>query len=284
MQLRYMHDIAGCRAILPSIPVLKRFREMFLSTRAAHVHSNAGSDRFDYIKAPKPSGYRGIHDVFEVRLGSESGSAWNGLKVEVQFRTRVQHAWATAVETLDLLNGDRAKFGEASPALQRFFVLASELLSRHHENRAGFLADAPDREVATEFIEINNDLRVLERLRSAASTAPAVSKGLNTILIFHFGDFRPLEIKQFYTITTAQAAYTKLENDLHGIADVVLVKAEHSDDLRKAFQNYFTDSTDFLRLVMSASTALARPATVSAKGAKHSASKGRKSPSNKGSN
>jgi ppGpp synthetase/RelA/SpoT-type nucleotidyltranferase len=95
MQLSTMHDIAGCRAICSSIEELYEFRETFLDTRSLHVHTNS-DDRFDYIENPKESGYRGIHDVFETKLQSESGARWNGLKVEIQFRTRAQHAWATA--------------------------------------------------------------------------------------------------------------------------------------------------------------------------------------------
>jgi ppGpp synthetase/RelA/SpoT-type nucleotidyltranferase len=133
MQLDRMHDIAGCRAILPDIKSLERFRKIFLDTRSKHRHINANDDRYNYIKRPKDSGYRGIHDVFETILESKSGSVWNGLRVEVQFRTRYQHAWATAVETVDLLNGERAKFGQASPQLQRFFKVASELIARAHE-------------------------------------------------------------------------------------------------------------------------------------------------------
>jgi ppGpp synthetase/RelA/SpoT-type nucleotidyltranferase len=124
-----MHDIAGCRAIFSDINSLNKFRELFLDTRAKHKHINSGDDRYNYIEKPKSSGYRGVHDVFETYLESGSGTSWNGLRVEVQFRTRAQHAWATAVETIDLLNGERAKFGEASPKLQRFFAISSELLS-----------------------------------------------------------------------------------------------------------------------------------------------------------
>lgn len=256
MQLSTMHDIAGCRAICPSVPELLRFREMFLDTRAGHIHTNAATKRFDYIEHPKSSGYRGMHDVFETALASESGSRWNGLKVEVQFRTRAQHAWATAVETVDLLNGERAKFGQAGPKLQRFFVIASELLARTTEERRGYLQDVSDKEVAREFGELNAELGIIRRLSEAVASNPKIGKDKNTILIFHFEGEQRLEIRSFDSITPAQKAYSELEREMENIADVVLVKAQHADDLRRAFQNYFTDAREFVSLVTTAHKAL----------------------------
>jgi putative GTP pyrophosphokinase len=252
MQLSTMHDIAGCRAICSSIEELLRFREMFLDTRSKHVHLNRDDDRFNYIEHPKSSGYRGIHDVFETNLESESGQPWNGLKVEIQFRTRAQHAWATAVETVDLLNGDRAKFGQASPELQRFFVVSSELIARYAENRKGYLTDLSDVEVATEFGRLNRELGIVRRLSDAVTRSPEIRKDRNTILIFHFDGEQRLEILSFDSITPAQRAYSELEERMEGRADVVLVKAQHVDDLRRAFQNYFTDAREFVELTTTA--------------------------------
>ena len=44
-------------------------------------------------------GYRGIHDVYEFLVRSTRRREFsNGLQIEIQYRTHVQHAWATAVE------------------------------------------------------------------------------------------------------------------------------------------------------------------------------------------
>ena len=252
MQLSTMHDIAGCRAICSSIDELERFRDAFLDTRSKHVHTNAATDRFDYIASPKASGYRGIHDVFETVLESESGSQWNSLKVEIQFRTRAQHAWATAVETVDLLNGERAKFGQASSELQRFFVVASELIARGVERRRGSLSELKDADVANEFDSLDQELGIVRRLDDAVASNPDIPKGLNTILIFHFEGDQRLEVQTFDSITPAQQRYSELEQEMEGRADVVLVKAQDADDLRRAFQNYFTDAREFVQLTSTA--------------------------------
>jgi ppGpp synthetase/RelA/SpoT-type nucleotidyltranferase len=256
MQLSKMHDIAGCRAICTSISELRQFRDLFLNTRSKHIHCNHNSDRFDYIANPKESGYRGVHEVFEVFLDSESGSRWNGLKVELQFRTKAQHAWATAVETIDLLDGERAKFSQADGKLQRFFVVTSELIARSHESLQGALVDINDKDLVKEFKSLDKELGILRRLGEAVSTKPRISKGRNTILIFHYGGDQRLEIKSYESITPAQQDYSELERKLEGLADVVLVKAQHAEDLQRAFQNYFTDASDFVELVKVAHSSL----------------------------
>jgi len=252
MQLSKMHDIAGCRAICTNTDELRQFRDLFLDTRSQHIHCNHDSDRFDYITNPKMSGYRGVHEVFEVCLDSESGSRWNGLKVEIQFRTKAQHAWATAVETIDLLNGERAKFSQADSKLQRFFVVASELIARAHEDCKGYLADETNTSLLREFKSLDRELGILRRLGEAVSTKPKITKGRNTILIFHYAGEKRLEIRSYESITPAQQDYSELEHRMEGLADVVLVKAQHADDLQRAFQNYFTDASDFVRLVKTA--------------------------------
>ncbi len=44
----------------------------------------------DYIEKPKKSGYRGVHLIY--KYFSDKIQTFNGLKVEVQIRTALQHA------------------------------------------------------------------------------------------------------------------------------------------------------------------------------------------------
>lgn len=259
MQLDRMHDIAGCRAILPDMDSLVKFRKLFLDTRAKHKHVNADDDRYDYVRQPKSSGYRGIHDIYETVLESGSGATWNGLRVEVQFRTRAQHAWATAVETVDLLNGARAKFGQASPKLQRFFAVASELIARAHERSFGPLRNLADGDLVAEFGQLDGELGIMERLTRAVASNPGIRRGKNVILVFHLHGDQRLEVRSYDSIAPAQNAYAQLELELANNADIVLVKAEHAEDLKRAFQNYFTDARDFVGLVTDAAKRLTTP-------------------------
>jgi ppGpp synthetase/RelA/SpoT-type nucleotidyltranferase len=92
MQLGRMHDIAGCRVIFPTLDKLIKFREDFHSARFSHNRGHPDDDRWNYLNHPKDDGYRGVHDVYEYNVKSETGIAFNGLLIEIQYRTLMQHS------------------------------------------------------------------------------------------------------------------------------------------------------------------------------------------------
>jgi putative GTP pyrophosphokinase len=99
MQLARMDDIAGCRLIFESVEALEEFRAQFHKAKFKHKLRHE-PNKYNYIQYPKESGYRGVHEIYEYNVNSEGGKAFNGLYVEMQFRTQCQHAWATAVEVI----------------------------------------------------------------------------------------------------------------------------------------------------------------------------------------
>ena len=94
MQLTTMHDIGGARATLPSVDhvysVSRRLKKTWTITKTR-----------DYIAEPKPTGYRAIHH--EVKR--------DGVVIEVQLRSMLQHAWANQVEDDGRALGTGYKFG-----------------------------------------------------------------------------------------------------------------------------------------------------------------------------
>lgn len=144
-----MQDFAGCRLIFDNLEDLTRFRDYVHSSKSMeHVVHKLRHDpsKYDYIHHPKASGYRGIHDVYAHyprahRRGSKESEPWHGLLVEVQYRTRVQHAWATALEISDIVDGQKTKFDLDDTDRVRFFALASEILARFHEGIANAMVE-----------------------------------------------------------------------------------------------------------------------------------------------
>lgn len=82
-----------------------------------------GPKCYDYIQSPKPDGYRGIHIVGRYRSEDEERAIWNGQRIESQLRSRLQHAFATAVETVTTFTSKPLKFGGGPPEWKRFFSL-----------------------------------------------------------------------------------------------------------------------------------------------------------------
>jgi len=83
MRLTQMQDIAGCRAIVGSVTGVDRLVEIYRKSNLKHKLHHVK----DYIRKPKPSGYRGIHMIYE--YNSDKNKTWNGLKVELQFRSQL---------------------------------------------------------------------------------------------------------------------------------------------------------------------------------------------------
>lgn len=76
----------------------------------------------DYIQHPKPDGYRCYHLVYEYQ-GFGFTAAYSGLRVEVQVRTQMQHAWATAVEAVGIFTKQALKSNQGNEDWLRFFAL-----------------------------------------------------------------------------------------------------------------------------------------------------------------
>ena len=245
MQLSRMDDVAGCSLIFKNIADLYAFRADLHKARFRHKLRN-DLDKYDYIKEPKATGYRGIHDVYEYDVNSEAGKALAGLYVEIQYRTLVQHAWATAVEVIGFITESQPKFQQGDDRYEHAMALASEILARAHEKSKGPFPDMNDKEVVAQFLKLDSELGLMATLRGLNAANKSVTDNKNTILVFsQAGD---LEIKSYRDATEALRALFELESRFPD-RDIVLVRADKSDEIRVAFRNYFSDATEFIRLV-----------------------------------
>ena len=128
-RLRFIsNQVAGCRLIFKDIKTLTAFRADFHKARFNHARRNE-LDKYDYLKNPKETGYRGIHDVYEYNVKSEVGKDLAGLYLEIQYRTLVQHAWSTAVEVIGFITESQPKFQQGDHRYEKAIALSSEILA-----------------------------------------------------------------------------------------------------------------------------------------------------------
>ena len=245
MQLARMDDVAGCRLIFSDMDSLYKFRATFHKARFHHKLKNE-IDKYDYIKTPKDTGYRGIHDVYSYDVNSESGQHLKGLLVEIQYRTEVQHAWATAVEVIGFITVNQPKFEKGDNRYQHAMALASEIMARVYEDANGPFPEKSNIDLVKEFLTIDNELDLLAMLQGLNMADAAVTENRNAILIFH--ESSELEVRTYRSSTEALSSLFELEKEMPDI-DIVLVKADTSEEVRFAFKNYFSDAQDFIRLV-----------------------------------
>jgi hypothetical protein len=245
MQLARMDDVAGCRLIFRSLKDLYEFRLSFHKARFNHKRRNE-LDKYDYIKNPKETGYRGVHDIYEHDVNSVVGKRLAGLNLEVQYRTLIQHAWATAVEVIGFITESQPKFQQGDKRYEDAMALASEIPAHAHEGQTGPFPDMPDRELVVSFLAVDRELGLIKVLQRLSAAKKDVSAKRNAILIFSgTGD---LEVRAFRDAPDALRALFDLEKQFPD-RDIVLVRADTSEEVRLAFRNCFSDARDFIRLL-----------------------------------
>lgn len=248
MSLTTMQDIGGCRVIVDTIDQVYQMAERLQKSRMRHGRK----EHYDYLKNPKPDGYRSFHSVFS--YFSEKNPQYNGLFIEVQIRTHIQHLWATAVEMMDTFTGDPLKIGHGSPENRQFFIYASELLRIYEES--GYSLDAVNQSpVKKSLIEYDSNHNILNRLNTIKEAVGFVrqadAKGQGYYLLRLNIESGQLLINQYTQkqLEEATAAYDAAEKNRESNEDVVLVATTSFNALKQAYPNYFSDISEFIKLM-----------------------------------
>lgn len=169
-RLSTMQDLAGIRVILPSMPEVTSFTQSLLNSGTVHVLKKPP---YDYITKPKSDGYRSIHLVYGYH-GAKHPKL-DGLLVEIQIRTRLQHAWATAVETLGVIEHSAFKSGVGDESFKRFFKLSSALLSLDEKTLVlEEFKDVAPAELVAEFENLESELNVFKKLTGVTIAAKRI--------------------------------------------------------------------------------------------------------------
>ena len=248
MQLWDMQDIGGCRAILRRLSDIEKLVNAYKSSSIRHklVHQD------DYINQPRDSGYRGRHLVY--RYYSDRNDTYNGLKIEVQIRTRLQHAWATAVETVDLFTKQALKSSRGQRDWERFFQLMGTEMA-FLENTTPVPGTPTDRrDLHKELKNCADELRIKSTLTgfTTALRTTAPIKG-DYFLLSLDPDAEHLAINSYSRriLEKASKDYANEEKKIRekGVGDAVLVSVDSIQNLRRAYPNYFADTGTFIRVL-----------------------------------
>ena len=249
MLVSRMNDLGGCRAILPAAADVERLLAVYDKQRQGHELIR----KYDYIADPKANGYRSVHLVYRYRSRNEKNAAWNGLRIEVQVRSRLQHAWATAVETVDALTGTQLKIsGSGNGEWDRFFQLMGSVLAIEEGQQV-----VPGTPVA--LAEVRDEVRVLfERLDVFGTLfhlGPAIQRvagmvpGAGWFLLTLDVNTRQVFVRAYArsAFEGARQEYLRREEEFENRSGLqaCLVSTESAHSLRRAYPNYFLDVSAF---------------------------------------
>ena len=255
MKLARMQDIGGLRAVLTSTIDVYKLASSYKDTRFRHELVNEK----DYIQEPRDEdGYRSLHLIFKYKGVNNAASRYDGLLLELQIRTKLQHIWATAVETMGTFLGQALKARLGDKEWQDFFALVSSafaisekmpVLPRHR--------GMSKEDIYKAILKANEELGVLERIKGYAvavnvinSTDPS-RRGHSYHLVILNSNARSVQVKSYKKESVKQALdeYSDIEKrSLNGEKiEAVLVSAGGPlTVLRQAYPNFFLDIRDFV--------------------------------------
>ena len=252
IDLSRMQDVGGCRAILENYTCLKALETRLNNAASSHLLFR----KKEYLQEARSSGYRGIHLVYKCfhtcEQPDDKNFPWKDSLIEVQLRTKTQHAWATAVELIDLFENTDLKTNIHTTDIQwqRFFWLVSELFAQLD----GIIELEPEIALSyrQEMLALNEDLNVyskmalfqqsfsnevvIENTQRSSYTLMLVNKLTKEGAIYAFDD----EAEAFENYAREE------ENDDQL---VLLVAGSDFASLKKAYPNYLIDTEKFLQLL-----------------------------------
>jgi ppGpp synthetase/RelA/SpoT-type nucleotidyltranferase len=261
MRLQQMQDLGGCRAIVKDMGAVRKlvakFDQSFVKNpKTLELRRHELVDTDDYILKPKQDGYRSLHYVLEYRPSSPHLMDFAGHLIEVQIRTHLQHAWATAVEIVDTFTGQSLKsalktnIGDRD--WRRFFALASNMFAI--EEVSPQVPDMPQ-----SYLECKRELRdlasktnvedVLSGLKTVVETVVSgrTRRGASTYVLRLDVRARRFYINEFDREDNAQLFLFDEERTFASdpAVQIVQVSVEKMQALRTAYPNYYLDTSMF---------------------------------------
>lgn len=251
MRLSQMQDIGGCRAIVTNISHVRLLVKKYENSDLKHRLSS----KDDYIFSPKPSGYRGVHLIYKCFYDKPNSSVYNDQHIEMQIRSREQHAWATAVETVGTFLNQSLKSSQGEEDWLRFFELMGSVLALREKS-------APVPNTPTNKAELISEVKRYADLLNVEHTLSMFGQALkigaeNLERKGHYFFLLRLEptkgmmsIEGFSKKALEEATnkYLEVEREIESTpgSQAVLVSADSFNSLRRAFPNYFLDTVVFI--------------------------------------
>ncbi|MBN1618072.1 RelA/SpoT domain-containing protein [Candidatus Dojkabacteria bacterium] len=253
MKLTQMQDIAGCRVVLSNVNLVWKLYNDYYKTKGDLKHVKVNEK--NYIKFPKEDGYRSLHLVYRY-ISDKGKDIYNGLLIEVQIRSELQHIWATAVETVDFFTGQAIKSNEGRKDWRTFFKLVSSAFAMMEKCPVVPDLQTNEKKLYLKIKRTEKDLKVISKMRKWTDSVRIFDNFKNKNN-FHFLLLELDTIQEKLSVSAfskrsedkAISSYAEAEKKIFGRKeyDVVLVGTDKLVDLKRAYPNYFFDTREFIK-------------------------------------
>jgi Region found in RelA / SpoT proteins len=258
--LTTIQDIAGCRAVVDKVSKAFELRDRIIERFRSEPDGPQIVDKWakNYIANPKPDGYRSLHEVAKFYSPDDPISHCNELRVEIQIRSKMQHAWAMALETASAVTNQALKSGEGQELWQRFFFLVAEIIALNEGTPTTLTNRSLRNRARKEAASLAGKLHVLNLLSDMQHVIENFTTfeggGVDDLYLLeldsqkreiHYVGYKKKDFKR------ASSDYAEAEREHHDEEDVhvVLVSVESLNDLKSAYPSFFLDSAGFIDLI-----------------------------------
>jgi hypothetical protein len=249
MGLGGLQDIGGARFVFEDISSLLKAQQII--SKANFDHFVVDREPYDYVTKPKESGYRSIH--FAYKYVSDNAD-YDGLRVELQIRTRLQHDWAMAVETAELISKSSLKASLGDENWLSFFKLTSAVFARKEGMPvADSFAHYTERDYCVQYARLEKQYMFLDQLQALLSAVRiseehTLKEGY-AVLLIQFKEKR-VQLRHFQSdkLEDATKYYADVEKSIDDSnSAVVLVVVSDMKELKEAYPSYFLNASEFIQ-------------------------------------
>ena len=257
MRMSRMQDVGGIRIIAKNINDVYQINKLLTSSKRSSFEPIVPPH--DYIEKPKEDGYRSLHQVVKYK-GSKSNELHKGFRLEIQIRTLLQHYWATAVETLGMVDRVSYKSGHGEQEVKEFFRYASALFAiKENCNVLESLKDYDKKFLVEHINELDEKLKITHKLDIIAKSSRDIEESIKiskdayyfvldlTVIndnhsVIKISPFNKKSLDEAETLYTAKE-YTSRDDENKSL---LLLSAQNVTDMKKAYPNYFLETQNFI--------------------------------------
>lgn len=249
MGLGGLQDIGGARFVFEDIPSLLKAQQIIANAKLEHFI--ADGEPYDYVARPKESGYRSIH--FAYKYISENPD-YDGLRVELQIRTRLQHDWAMAVETGELISKSPLKASMGDEHWLAFFKLASAVFAQKEGMPvADSFTRYTQQDYCISYAKLDQNYKFLDQLQALVSAVKITEKRelkiRYAVVLIQFEE-KMVQLRHYKADALEEATkyYSEVEKTIKDeSAAVVLVSVSDMNELQDAYPSYFLNAGEFIQ-------------------------------------
>ncbi|MFC1730771.1 RelA/SpoT domain-containing protein [candidate division KSB1 bacterium] len=250
MNLSRMQDIGGLRAVMNDIDEIYKLKDSIREGEKQVAFKSTLAREDDYVIKPKESGYRSLHLVYKYEKNVDLDKQ---CRVEIQIRTKIQHAWATAIEVIGTYLRQPLKQSFGNKEILDLFKEISKvfMMLENNEIDQELFKKVSDKIKEVKLVDLLQGFTVATQM-SIEEDPRVKGRGKYFLISLNF-DKRNLSVKRFTAtkLDEANKEYSKLEkeNRKNKNFETVLVSVDDIKNLNKLYPNYFLDTSEFLSLI-----------------------------------